>query len=157
MLCVWCCCMWNNSFLFFFRSSTLPLLRHDFKWAVCHVPKKSCRGRNDETKEEPRNPQVPSPSHYLTISYLFSKAFPSSNLFTVTACWHWGSFFFLLGESMFPPVPLRGTLTCLRIWRRRATRWPALLKYDVFGTSKFETIQSSSVQLCAFLSKDAYF
>lgn len=132
----WCCCFWINSFLFFICSSTLPILRHESKWAVCHVPKKSCRGRNDEAKKEPRNPQVSTMSNHLILRDSFNKALPSF----YSHCLLTVLFPPLLGESMFPQVPLRGTLSCLRIWRRPATRWPAILKFDVFGTSKFETI-----------------
>lgn len=62
------------------------------------------------------------------------------------------------GESMCHPVLLRGTLTCLRIPRKQATRWPAPFEIWLgWIEEQLETIQSSRVELCAFLLKDAYF
>lgn len=66
------------------------------------------------------------------------------------------------GESMFPPVPLRGTLTSLMIWRRPATRWPALLEFHIFATRKLWDVPKQqcsalcfSFKGCVFLSQNS--
>lgn len=61
------------------------------------------------------------------------------------------------GESMFPPVPLRGTLTSLMIWRRPATRWPALLKFHMFATRKLWDLPKQQYSAMCFSFKGCIF
>lgn len=51
-------CGWFDGGNVSLRSSTLPLVWNDSKWALCHVPKTGHRDGNDEAKEKSRDPQV---------------------------------------------------------------------------------------------------
>lgn len=73
--------------VFFISSPTLPLGRHDSKRAVCHVPKESCRGRNDEAKEESRNPQVGVKQSNIMAIFFCVFCFWSHTNFRLTGFW----------------------------------------------------------------------
>lgn len=64
--------------------------------------------------------------------------------------------FFFTGELMFLPVLLRGTLYCLMRWKapwKTVSRWPNILKYDIFWKRMLREWSSQSILRLPSLAK----